>query len=108
MVVAIENNLGVGLDIHLDEDLIQEGCARELVNRVQNMRKDAGLEVTDRIRAWIQSDEPVTQAVAAHRDYIAAETLALELDTGALPADVLHQQEWQINGHPCTIGIARA
>ena len=53
VVVAIDNNLGVGLDVQLDEELISECTAREFVNRVQNMRKDAGLDVADRIRIGV-------------------------------------------------------
>ena len=108
VVVAIDNNLGVGLDVQLDDELIAEGTAREIVNRVQNMRKDAGLEVSDRIGVGVQGAADLVAAVERHREYIAAETLALELQAGELPAVVILQQECQINDHTCTIAIARA
>jgi isoleucyl-tRNA synthetase len=108
VVVAIDNNLGVGLDIQLDAELISECTAREFVNRVQNMRKDAGLDVADRIRVWAQGETALEEAVEQHRSYIAAETLALDLQTGGLPAEELLQQEWQVNDLAGTIAIARA
>ena len=108
VVAAVEGNLGVGLDIHLDEELVSECTAREFVNRVQNMRKDAGLEVADRIRLWAQGDENVERAVQTHRAYITAETLAVEMELGVLPASSLAQQEWQVNDLPCTIALDRA
>ena len=107
VVVAIDNNLGVGLDVQLDAELIAECTAREFVNRVQNMRKDAGLDVADRIRVWVQGETALEEAVEQHSDYIAAETLALNLETGALPAELLLQQEWQVNDLAGTIAIAR-
>jgi isoleucyl-tRNA synthetase len=106
--VAIDNNLGVGLDLQLDDELVAEGVAREIVNRVQNMRKDAGLEVSDRIRIGVQGEAGLLEAIGQHREYIAAETLALELSAGALPDSVVLQQELQVNDYDCTIAIARA
>ncbi|MBT5327109.1 MAG: isoleucine--tRNA ligase [Gemmatimonadetes bacterium] len=108
VVVAIDNNLGVGLDVQLDDELVAEGVAREIVNRVQNMRKDAGLEVSDRIRIGVQGEAGLLEAIGQHREYIAAETLALELSVGALPDSVVLQQELQVNDYACTIAIARA
>jgi isoleucyl-tRNA synthetase len=108
VVVAIDNNLGVGLDVQLDEELISECTAREFVNRVQNMRKDAGLDVSDRIRIGVVGQDELQQAVIAHRSYIAAETLALEIETGTFPSDQVLQQEWQVNNYAGNIAIARA
>ena len=108
IAVSVEGNLGVGLDIHLSEYLIQECTAREFVNRVQKMRKDAGLEVADRIRVWADAKEAVAAAVEAHGDYIRAETLAVELEAGRLSQDPLLKQEWDVNGHRAIICIARA
>ena len=108
VVVAIDNNLGVGLDVQLDDELVAEGVAREIVNRVQNMRKDAGLEVSDRIRIGVQGKAGLLEVIGQHREYIAAETLALELSAGALPDSVVLQQELQVNDYACTIAIARA
>ena len=98
----------MGLDIHLSEELVQECTAREFVNRVQNMRKDAGLEVADRIRVWGEAEEPVAAAVEVHRDYICAETLAVELKAHVPSQPPLLEQEWEVNGHRPPIYIARA
>jgi isoleucyl-tRNA synthetase len=108
VLVAVEGNLGVGLDIHLSQELLLEGTAREVVNRVQNMRKEAELAVTDRIRLWVQGDAGVTTALEEHREYVRTETLALDLVTDDLPAQALSQQVWDINGHEAVIALQKA
>ncbi len=75
MLVATEGGVTVALDITLSESLQQEGVARELVNRIQNLRKDSGFEVTDRINITLQNDEALQAATAAFGDYIKAEVL---------------------------------
>ena len=77
-VVANDGSLTVALDIQLTPELVDEGIARELVNRIQNIRKE-GFDVTDRIVVELQSGE-WDNAVNAHRDYICAETLCTRLD----------------------------
>lgn len=77
--VAVDGTLTVALDITLDEALLAEGRARDLVNRIQNMRKDQGYQVTDRIRIEWQADEPLAAAIRSHAAYIGAEVLAEEL-----------------------------
>ncbi|GAA4235262.1 isoleucine--tRNA ligase [Postechiella marina] len=79
-LVANEGALTVALDVTITEDLRKEGVARELVNRIQNLRKDSGFEVTDRIDVVIQKDENIVNAVADNLDYIKAETLTEELE----------------------------
>lgn len=74
--VAVEGPLTVALDVTLDTSLIREGIARELVNRIQHLRKSQGLHVTDRIMVEIESLDEIPEAVAAFGDYIRAETLA--------------------------------
>ena len=79
--VASEGKTTVALDITLTDELLMEGLARDLVNRVQNMRKDMGLEVQDKIEITIQKgDDFVDQAVEANREYICTETQALSLE----------------------------
>jgi isoleucyl-tRNA synthetase len=79
-IVASEGNLTVALDITLTDDLRREGIARDVVNRVQNLRKDMGLEVQDKIRIEVQqADELINSALIANREYICQETQALEL-----------------------------
>ena len=76
--LLVANNKGttVALDITMNEALLEEGIARELVNRIQNMRKDAGLEVTDRIKLSITQNEKVESAIVSNKSYICGETLA--------------------------------
>lgn len=78
-LVASDGNLVVALDATITEPLKQEGIARELVNRIQNMRKDSGLEVTDKIIITLQSHPALEKAVAANEQYIKNETLTSEL-----------------------------
>jgi isoleucyl-tRNA synthetase len=79
-IVASEDGLTVALDVTISDELRKEGIARDIVNRVQNMRKDMGLEVQDKIRIDVQiSDELVNSALEANREYICTETQALEL-----------------------------
>jgi isoleucyl-tRNA synthetase len=74
-LVASGNGLTVALDVTLNEELINEGIARELVNRIQNLRKDSGLEVTDRIIINLQDGKFLSKAVHDNLDYIKTETL---------------------------------
>jgi isoleucyl-tRNA synthetase len=106
VVVAVEENLAVGLDIHVTEELACEGCVRELVNRLQNLRKDIGLEVSDRIRLWVQGDGVIEPAVNAFRDTIAAETLAVEITVGSLPkGETMVSKELEVNDNACTVAL---
>ncbi|NDI99476.1 isoleucine--tRNA ligase [Flavobacterium sp. LaA7.5] len=79
LLVANANGITVALDITITEELRKEGIARELVNRIQNLRKDSGFEVTDKIKVFLQSDETLESAVTANEDYIKSETLTEEL-----------------------------
>jgi isoleucyl-tRNA synthetase len=78
-LVANDGNLTVALDIMLSPELIEEGIARELINRIQNMRKDAGFEVTDKIRIQIQKIDGMNEAVGNFAEFIANQTLAVEI-----------------------------
>ncbi|MGS2763443.1 isoleucine--tRNA ligase [Sinomicrobium sp. M5D2P9] len=79
-LVAVSEGLTVALDVTITEDLRREGVARELVNRIQNLRKDSGFDVTDKIDVKLQKDGFVEQAVTSNLDYIKTETLTAELD----------------------------
>ena len=75
-LVANEGALTVALEVELTDELRQEGMARELINRIQNIRKDSGLEITDRINIVIAPNEQVEQSVSAFADYIKTQVLA--------------------------------
>ncbi len=86
-LVASESGLTVALDITLSEELKNEGIARELINRVQNLRKDSGLEVTDKITLSIETEAPLQAAIEANHAYIATEVLALKIEFTTLNND---------------------
>jgi isoleucyl-tRNA synthetase len=79
-LVSNANGITVALDVSISPELKNEGIARELINRVQNLRKDSGLEVTDKISLSIQSQEELELAVKDNLDYIMNETLTAELN----------------------------
>ncbi len=103
LAVQTQGALVVALDLELDDDLIREGLARELVKEVQALRKTNGLEVTDRINLTISSDEAVNDAIAAYDEYIKAEVLALSIDTADASGEPI-----DLNGHDCVIAIEKA
>ena len=84
-LVASEGKLTVALDITLTDELRAEGVARELINRIQNIRKESGFEVTDRIRVGIELTPLTRYALARYAGYIAAQTLADEVAGSATP-----------------------
>lgn len=80
--VAVNGNLTVALDLHISEALKLEGYAREIVNKIQNMRKDAGLEVNDRINVVISPQTEIDNTLLTFRNYICNEILAEVVSTG--------------------------
>ena len=88
-LVSTEGPLTVALDITINETLRAEGIARELVNRVQNLRKDSGLEITDRILLKVDTNDLIQQAINANKEYICNEILANEIVFEALEGDAL-------------------
>jgi isoleucyl-tRNA synthetase len=95
----------VALNLELDDDLRREALAREIVHAVQNARKDAGLEVEDRIALTLSGDEALLDAIRAHEPYVTGETLATSLDV-ALPGS--DGAATQIEGRELLIGLSRA
>ena len=84
-LVASEGKLTVALDITITEELKREGVARELVNRIQNIRKDSGFEVTDKISVEVEATELTTPAIESFAQYIAQQTLAVEVKAVSEP-----------------------
>ena len=97
--------LTVGVNTVLTEDLRLEGLARDLVRAIQGMRKSAGFDIADRIVTYYQGGETLEQVVAAQGDYIAAETLSLELRLG-LP-DGGYREEQRLGGEPVTLAVVK-
>ena len=75
-LVSNEGNLTVALEVELNDDLRNEGMARELINRVQNMRKEAGFEITDRICVYVSHNDAMEKAIDNYSDYIKGQVLA--------------------------------
>jgi isoleucyl-tRNA synthetase len=96
----------VALDPHLTPDLEQEGVAREVVNRAQRLRKDAGYEYTTRIELGIAGNEAVVAACEAFQDFIAGETLAKKMVFGPLAEPDL-SRDAEIDGHTVTLAVRR-
>ncbi len=100
-LVASEGGITVALDITINEALRQEGLAREFVNRIQNLRKDSGFEVTDRIEIRYQANAEISAAIVANLDYIKNEVLANEIVEGGVENGVLLEEgdlEWVVVG----------
>jgi isoleucyl-tRNA synthetase len=110
LVVKAGEGHAAALDPALDAELRAEGMARELVNRIQRLRKDAGLQITDRIRLGVDGPDEVRAALDAHRELIARETLALEVDgaPGDLEAGYDAFLEDEIDGTPVRLALSRA
>ena len=91
--VTSDDNFTVALDMNITEELYNEGLARELVNRVQTLRKNSGLEVTDRIVILIENNEKIETAVRNYKSYICTETLANDIKSSeTLDGDVLEDE----------------
>jgi isoleucyl-tRNA synthetase len=110
LVVKSEGGYTVALDPALDDALVAEGVARELVNRIQRLRKDAGLEITDRIGLAIAGPDAIRGAARAHEAFIAGETLALAMTIAEAVEErgFPHVREVDIDGTPATIGLKPA
>ena len=105
-LVATEGKLTVALDITVTDELRREGMARELINRIQNIRKDSGFEVTDKIDVQIEALPAVCEALESYRDYVASQTLAVSVSA---VDDVKGESvvETDIDDQPVRIGVTR-
>ena len=91
--VTSQDNFTVALDMTITEELFNEGLAREIVNRVQTLRKNTGLEVTDRIEISIEKNDKIEPAIQRYGNYICAETLANTIQMAEhLDGDVLEDE----------------
>ncbi len=104
--VASEGGYTVALRTELTPELQREGMARELVHRIQNLRKDAGFEIADRITTWYQGGALVQEAMEQFADSVKAETLSLELVRGEAPADAKVERA-KLDGQEVALGVRR-
>ena len=107
-VVATDHGLTVALDTNLTDALIAEGFAREVISKLQTMRKEAGFEVTDRILVTVKTaDAQLAAIVAENAGAIKAGVLALEVTAGDAP-DGAYAKDWSINGVDATLSVRKA
>lgn len=103
-----DTNYCVVIDTSLDKQLIREGIVREFVNKVQNMRKDSGLEVMDHINVYYSGSDVVFDAIDKASDGVKTELLANELTySNDVPQNVLMSKDWDINGNKVNISIQK-
>jgi isoleucyl-tRNA synthetase len=106
-VVENDGGVTVALDTELNDNLIAEGLAREFINRIQNMRKDAGFEVTDKIKIKFNGSDQIISAVNSFKEYISNETLAENIaSVKSFNGSV--KQDWDIGEYQCSIQIVKA
>ena len=103
MPVATEEGVTIALDTELDQALIHEGYAREFVSKVQNMRKEMNLDVSDRIMIEFKSSAEAVKAVNEFKDYIANETLAVSIAESDSA-----ETGFDLNGQPCKVSVRKA
>jgi isoleucyl-tRNA synthetase len=105
-LIATESGVTVLLDTKVNQELIYEGYAREVVSRLQNLRKDSGLNVTDRIKITVDCDDDLRAAIAAHKGYINGETLGTTLDFVSV-VDTKHQVQSDVDGKKLHLGLVK-
>lgn len=101
LVAANQGLITIALDTHLDEELLLEGLAREIVNKVNTMRREANFSVTDRITLRMQTTERVIASFEKFKDYICREVLAVNVEFGPTKGT-----EWDLNGEPTVISVS--
>ena len=104
---ALEAGYMVAVDAQLTPELADEGMARELAHRIQNLRKGAGFEITDRIVTYYEGPDDVSRVMNVHGDYIKEETLSNDLLT-SLPEDVAKSETAKVEGMEVTLGVRLA
>ena len=103
---AEDNGMIAVVSTELTPELLQEGLAREIVHRIQNLRKDAGFEIADRIKTYYGGDDAVRQVMASFADYIKQETLSVALSDD-VPEHGVHSERASIDGHDVMLAVVR-
>jgi isoleucyl-tRNA synthetase len=108
LAVASEHGVTVAMDVELTQHLVAEGLARDVVRRIQNMRKEADFELDDRIVTTYQAEEGLAEAIEVWHDYIAAETLSVDLREGPPDGDVDDAiGDDEVEGHWLKLGVRK-
>jgi isoleucyl-tRNA synthetase len=107
LAVASERDVTVGVDVVITPELVTEGLAREVIRRTQNLRKEAGFNLDDRIITTYQAEGELAAAIEAWYDLIAAETLSVELEAGSPDEKAVSVVQDQVGGHPLRLGVRK-
>ena len=107
-LVANDGNLTVALDVTITDELKNEGLARELVNRIQNVRKSKDFDITDKIAVTVANDDRVAKAVTDYKEYIANQVLAVSIELGDVNAADSNAVELDMDGWNLLITVAKA
>jgi isoleucyl-tRNA synthetase len=105
-VIESEDNLTVALDTMLDEELINEGIAREFISKVQSIRKEHKMDVNDKIKIFYMADEGLSSAISTQKKYITEQTLAVELGPAG-EGKLNGYEEININGRACKVSVEK-
>ena len=103
-VTEADGDISVVLDTNLTPELIEEGFVREIVSKVQTMRKEAGFEVMDKIHIYAKDNDKILELMKNHKEEIMSEVLAEEMTLGTTDGYV---KEWNINKEPVVLGVAK-
>ena len=106
--VAEEKGVVVAIDVNITPELAREGLARDLVRRIQTLRKEANFELDDRIVTYYDVGDELEIVVEEWGDYIQAETLSQELVPGPVPEDVARHEQFELGGLPLNLGVKKA
>ena len=104
-VANSDNGITVVLDTNLTPELVEEGFVREIISKVQTMRKEAGYEVMDKIEVAVSNNEKVMEIVKANKEKIASEVLANDIYFDVLDKDSKYEKEWNINAEMVTLAV---
>jgi isoleucyl-tRNA synthetase len=102
----VEGDLCVGICIEISSELLSEGMAREIVHRLQTMRKSAGFEIADYIEIYYEGDEYTTQVLKETSDYIRGETLSKQLIQG-IPETNVYSESFKLSGHAVRLAVKK-
>jgi isoleucyl-tRNA synthetase len=106
LAVAADKGVTVGLDTAITPELKSEGLARELVRRIQDLRKKANFNIEDRINTYYQTDGELTAVFSYWADYIKAETLSEQLTAGEASAGAFSEEQ-KVDGQKVVLGVER-
>ena len=105
-VISEEDDVIVGIDVVINEELKKEGLSRDIVRRIQNLRKEAGFNIADKIITYYYTGDKLTEIFVSQERYISKETLSTRLVRGKAPSDS-KIADYIIEGEPLTLGLVR-